>query len=296
MAEAFARHWGAGKIEAFSAGSRPSGRVNPKAKKAMAELGIDLGAHDSKSLDDIPDIAYDWVVTMGCGDDCPAIKARHRDDWPLTDPAALPPERFNEVRDEIAGRVQALLTAIAGLSFETTPVPGGHERIYQAGLEDTARLSALGIQTARTWFADVYTDAELRAFIERDFSVAVLRKQLADSEAMTFLLHEVAGELLGFARINWAQPVPLEGGHGAELQKIYYLPKCTGRGLGRRMMAAVIDTVAARGVRTLWLDVLGSNPRALAFYEQLGFVRVGELPFATDRGAIGMVVLKRSLI
>ena len=68
MAEAFARMAG---IEAYSAGSRPSGKVNPKAIEAMKELGYDLTAHHSKSLDDLPDETFDVAVTMGCGDACP---------------------------------------------------------------------------------------------------------------------------------------------------------------------------------------------------------------------------------
>ena len=64
MAEAFARMLGGDKVEAFSAGSRPSGVVNPKAIAAMAELGYDLTAHQSKSLDDLPNVEFDFVATM----------------------------------------------------------------------------------------------------------------------------------------------------------------------------------------------------------------------------------------
>ena len=65
MAEAFARMYGAGRVEAYSAGSRPSGKVNPKAIEAMSELGYDLSQHSSKSLDEIPDIEYDFVADDG---------------------------------------------------------------------------------------------------------------------------------------------------------------------------------------------------------------------------------------
>ena len=76
MAEAFGRMLGDGVINACSSGSNPSGVVNPKAIAAMREIGYDLSAHDSKSLDDIPDIEYDVVVTMGCGDACPFLPAK----------------------------------------------------------------------------------------------------------------------------------------------------------------------------------------------------------------------------
>src|SRR5438046_4667436 len=71
MAEAFARIHGGDAVDAYSAGSRPSGVVKPKAVAAMRERGYDLSTHRSKSLDDFPQIEYDLVVTMGCGDACP---------------------------------------------------------------------------------------------------------------------------------------------------------------------------------------------------------------------------------
>ncbi|MBC7449419.1 MAG: arsenate reductase ArsC [Hymenobacteraceae bacterium] len=109
MAQAFARIYGADGVEAYSAGSRPSGLVNPRAIAAMAELGYDLTTHRSTSLDDVRDIAFDYVVTMGCGDACPFIAARHRRDWRIPDPRALAPAEFNAVRDLIAQQVRELL-------------------------------------------------------------------------------------------------------------------------------------------------------------------------------------------
>jgi protein-tyrosine-phosphatase len=106
MAEGFARHLGA---DAHSAGSRPSGRVSPKAIAAMAERGIDIAQNKSKSLQDLPDQRWDWVVTMGCGDACPFVPAKNRADWALPDPRDLEPDEFNKVRDEIEARVRALL-------------------------------------------------------------------------------------------------------------------------------------------------------------------------------------------
>ena len=109
MAEAFANIHGKGKVEAYSSGSRPSGLINPKAIAAMKELGYDLTTHDSKSLDEIPQINYDYAITMGCGDECPFIKAFHRDDWKLDDPKHMEPVEFNKVRDEIERRVKDLI-------------------------------------------------------------------------------------------------------------------------------------------------------------------------------------------
>lgn len=109
MAEAFARMLGGSAVEAHSAGSRPSGVVNPKAVEAMRELGYDLAAHGSKSIDDLPAVEFDFVATMGCGDACPFVAARRREDWAIPDPKHLPPDEFRGVRDLIRARVEGVL-------------------------------------------------------------------------------------------------------------------------------------------------------------------------------------------
>ncbi|MBK7183988.1 MAG: arsenate reductase ArsC [Bacteroidetes bacterium] len=112
MAEAFAKIHGKGKVEVYSSGSRPSGIINPKAIAAMKEVGYDLTQHDSKSLDEIPKVKYDYAITMGCGDECPFVIADHRDDWKLEDPKHMEPDQFNEVRDEIERRVLDLIAKL----------------------------------------------------------------------------------------------------------------------------------------------------------------------------------------
>jgi len=111
MAEAFARIHGGAGIEALSAGSKPSGVINPKAVRFMAELGYDLGKHGSKSLDDVVG-EFDAVVTMGCGDACPWVSAKHREDWGLPDPRHMDDEGYRAVRDEISLRVKNLLATL----------------------------------------------------------------------------------------------------------------------------------------------------------------------------------------
>ena len=114
MAEAFARIHGGPGVEAFSAGSEPSGRVHPMAIEAMGERGYDLGSHRSKGLDDLPDVEFDVVVTMGCGDACPSVRARRREDWEIPDPRSLPAREFRAVRDRIEEKVRALLASESG--------------------------------------------------------------------------------------------------------------------------------------------------------------------------------------
>jgi protein-tyrosine-phosphatase len=111
MAEAFAHLHGGDAVEALSAGSKPSGVINPKAIRFMAELGYDLTRHDSKSLDQIEG-EFDAVITMGCGDNCPWIPAKRREDWGLPDPKHMDDPEYRVVRDEISARVKALLDSL----------------------------------------------------------------------------------------------------------------------------------------------------------------------------------------
>lgn len=112
MAEAFARMHGAGRVLASSAGSRPSGRINPKAIAAMQELGYNLNAHASKGLAEFDGQEFDAAVTMGCGDECPLVRAKVRLEWQIPDPKELSPDRFREVRDLIECKVKELLDSL----------------------------------------------------------------------------------------------------------------------------------------------------------------------------------------
>jgi arsenate reductase (thioredoxin) len=121
MAEAFVKIYGQGMVSAYSAGSRPSGKVNTKAIEAMKLIGYDLSKHQSKSTDEMTDIlwltsgkneAFDYVVTMGCGDECPLIPAKHREDWNIPDPKNLPMNEFIVIRNLIELKVKELLKKI----------------------------------------------------------------------------------------------------------------------------------------------------------------------------------------
>ena len=112
MAEAFARIHGAGKVESHSAGSRPSGRVNPKAIEAMKELGYDLAAHASKGLAYFNGMEVYVAVTMGCGDECPLVLAKHRTDWQIPDPREMSTVEFRGVRNLIEAKVKELISTL----------------------------------------------------------------------------------------------------------------------------------------------------------------------------------------
>jgi len=109
MAEAFAHIHTPQHVEAYSAGSRPSGKVNPKAIEAMSKIDYDMAAHRSKSLDEIPEGPYEYVISMGCGEDCPHIPAKVREDWLIPDPKHLSEKEFGIIRDYIGIKVRELL-------------------------------------------------------------------------------------------------------------------------------------------------------------------------------------------
>lgn len=113
MAEGFARVLGKGKIVAYSAGSSPSGIVDPTAITVMKEKGIDLSAHTSKSVADLPVQSFDVIVTMGCGDACPAVPTSKRFEWNIPDPKSEPIETVRSVRDQIEAHVKDLLDKLA---------------------------------------------------------------------------------------------------------------------------------------------------------------------------------------
>lgn len=112
IAEAFGKMLGEGIIEVYSSGSRSSGKVNEKAVASMKGVDYDLTSHRSKPLNDIPQIEYDYVITMGCGDECPYVRAKKRDDWNIPDPKNMEMEAFNDVRDTIKEKVVRLIEEI----------------------------------------------------------------------------------------------------------------------------------------------------------------------------------------
>lgn len=112
MAEAFAKMAGV-KIESYSAGSKPSGKINAKAVAAMNEIGYDLSQHHSKSLEEVKRFApFDAVVTMGCGDACPWMPAKKFINWEIPDPKEMDEKYFREVRDLIKTKVRELIASM----------------------------------------------------------------------------------------------------------------------------------------------------------------------------------------
>ena len=112
MAEGFANAFGQGRLEVYSAGSRPSFQVDPLAIEVMKEKGIDLSARRPKGLNDLPPVEMDYLITMGCEETCPAIPAKKVIEWEIPDPKGKSIDVFRQVRDLIENKVTALLQEI----------------------------------------------------------------------------------------------------------------------------------------------------------------------------------------
>ena len=113
IAEAFGNIHNTGDFEIYSAGSNPSGQVNPKAVETMAELDYDMSSHRSLGLEELPEIEFDAVITMGCGDNCPWLKCKLREDWGLPDPKYMEADAFRVIRNTIDKKVAKLLEMLA---------------------------------------------------------------------------------------------------------------------------------------------------------------------------------------
>jgi len=99
------------KAFAISAGTAPGPRVHPEVADAMREVGIDLASAAPQRLTAELAEGAAWLITMGCGDQCPVVVGVKRDDWPLEDPKGQPVARVREIRDDVRARVRAFIDA-----------------------------------------------------------------------------------------------------------------------------------------------------------------------------------------
>lgn len=112
MAEGFARLFGKGIFEPYSAGSKPSGKVDPVAVEVMKEAGIDISSQESKGFNNLGIKEFDMVITLGCGDVCPFVPAKKHIEWKIDDPKGKEIGIFRNVRDQIKDHVKKLAESI----------------------------------------------------------------------------------------------------------------------------------------------------------------------------------------
>ena len=114
MALGWFRHLAGDRATAWSGGSEPAEGVNPVAVEAMTEVGIDIAGARPARWTEAGLREADVVVTMGCGDTCPYVPGTRYVDWPLDDPAGQGIDAVRPIRDEIRGRVEALIAELLG--------------------------------------------------------------------------------------------------------------------------------------------------------------------------------------
>ncbi len=112
MAAGFLQHLAGDRVDVLSAGSAPAASINPTAVEAMAEIGIDIAGAQPKVLTTESVQASDVVITMGCGDACPFYPGKRYEDWELDDPAGQGLDSVREIRDDIRGRIEALIASL----------------------------------------------------------------------------------------------------------------------------------------------------------------------------------------
>ncbi len=181
---------------------------------------------------------------------------------------------------------------------------GGARTRYDAGVAviryarpgDEEEIVELGTSTYAAHFGELWSPEGLAGFLADQFSIEQIRGELAESDAIRYVVAEREGELVGFAKILRDRPVTaLEGERGLLLQKLYLRPKVTRQGIGSVLLEAVFGIGEHLGEQRVWLDVLRSNTGAIRLYERHGFVRRIEIPWATDLRDIGMWVMTRLL-
>src|SRR4030042_4205208 len=112
MAQGFAEALGQGKIEVYSAGSHPSSSIDPMVIEVMKEKGIDLSGKQPKSLNELPPVEMDYLVTMGCEETCPAISAEKIIEWDIPDPKGKSMDDIRKIRDMLEAKVKMLLEEV----------------------------------------------------------------------------------------------------------------------------------------------------------------------------------------
>jgi phosphate transport system protein len=198
MAEGFARHFGKGIIEVYSAGSKPSGNINQIAIQIMQESKIDISKQKSKGFNDLNIKKFDYAITLGCQDACPFVPADKHIEWEIADPKGKDIIFFRKVRDNIENKVIEL---IGLLSLENKKEVRIMERHLDQELEDLKKqLLNMGALTETAIFESVEALKEL--------SAGKAKKVISDDNAIDELENTIDETCLDLLALQ--QPVALD--------------------------------------------------------------------------------------
>ena len=249
------------KAVAASAGTRPGDRVHPEVVDVMRELGIDLsGQRPQKLTEELARDAF-LLVTMGCGDECPYVPGLKRDDWPLDDPKGRPLAEVRRIRDDIRGRVAALVEQYGWQRSADISV-------RSATLDDLQALTDIYnhyiVHTAITFDLQTFTAATRRGWFDDHSDTGPHRLLVATG---------ADGGCLGYATSSRWRPKPAYD--GTVEVSVYCHPDARGRGCGSALYRALFDALERENVQTLVAGVALPNPASLSLHERFGFRPVG---------------------
>lgn len=147
------------------------------------------------------------------------------------------------------------------------------------GPEDAAKLALVGAASFLETFANDHPGDDLTAFCATSHSLETWRAVLANPDAATWLVEEVAGSPVGYAVLVPATLPGTDATEDVEIKRIYVLSKWHNIGIGRALFEAAEAEARARGAKRLALSVYTRNTRAIAFYEHAGFAVIGRASF-----------------
>lgn len=161
--------------------------------------------------------------------------------------------------------------------------------------EDAALLADLGATTFRETFAECNTAEDMEAYLTENFRADGMAQELA-SPGVTFLIAELSGQAVGYAKLRTGEPDPsVSGADPIELERLYVLAAHIGHRVGAALMSECLRRAASLGFRTLWLGVWEHNPRAQDFYQRWGFRKVGSHIFRLGDDLQNDFILQKDL-
>jgi ribosomal protein S18 acetylase RimI-like enzyme len=167
--------------------------------------------------------------------------------------------------------------------------------LERVSISNVAGLEAVGKETYRQHFSEIWSPKGLELYLETHFNREVLRQQLR-SASVQYYFPLYNGEISGMVKVKTKSRIPSEPyDDGFELEKIYLLSAFTGLGLGKKIISEFAAIAKIKNERFLWLDVLKTNTRAKKLYEEAGFSTVGDIPFSTDILKIDMWIMRMDI-
>lgn len=172
----------------------------------------------------------------------------------------------------------------------------GAPRLRRATVADAPMLAELEARLFVQAFGAANDPDNLRMHLAQTFSAEKQRDEIGDPTRVVWIAEDRDGCAIGYAMLRLGGDEPgIVGDQPAEVQRIYADPAWHGRGVGAALMGACIDHAVASACDVIWLGVWERNPRAIAFYEKMGFVKVGRHTFLVGRDVQHDFVMARAL-